>query len=139
MNKSGLQSSVRYFEAAIKDDAIYERGIEDNPQVGVTLAVYTDLQDEHEELIEAFNSYQDKLQNLECPACQHKYSAIKTPMSLEEQVQSLMDLNSKQSQRIDELTALVTKLIGAADEQTSLPAERDSKGRFVASENKRSV
>lgn len=131
----------RYLEAAIKEGSIYERGLDENPKIGVTLERYEELQAEHDELIEAFNQYQEKLLNLECPNCNHKYSAIPVQMTPEEQITALIEANQRQSQQINQLLDKVTQLLGASDneEEPALPLERDPKGRFVASENKRNI
>jgi len=96
-----MKDDLRYFDAAIQDGKIYERKFKDNPQVGVTLEIFEQLEREHNELIDSYNEYQQLL---------IKHKLIKEPMTPEEQVLRLLDINEKQAVQFDALSQRVNKL-----------------------------
>jgi len=95
---------VRYFEGAVKDGKIYERKYKDQQQIGVTLDVYDDLHSAHEELAASYKEYQALL---------IERGIIKAPMSPEEQIAKLTDINERQSENIAALSAKVEELMEA--------------------------
>jgi DNA repair ATPase RecN len=102
----------RYVECAIYDGKIFERKFgRDAQQIGVTLEVHEPIVQELEELIVHYNEYQDLL-------IEHKI--IKKPMSPEEQVQRLIEVNEQQAKKTEEQ---IGRLLGVIEKTSEMNAK----------------
>ena len=116
-----MPTEPKYFDGVIEGDKIFERAFNrEHPQIGVTLAVYRQLEQEYSQLIEEHNDYQQLLL---------KHDLIKPPLTTEEQLKKLLDFAERQAEQIDKINKRIDRIMDEANGNTeSYQNLKDNRG-----------